>query len=107
MNESISNTMNSDFYVIESIPAVKGQEKLLAIELKKLIKPSTQEKGCIEYIILKDRANPDVFTVFMQWECEEDFIAHNHSKHIQEFVKKFKNVLYEDKRVTEKTYHLL
>lgn len=55
-------------------------------ELLKMIAPTRQEEGCIEYRLHQDLENPAVFIFYENWQNMEFLIKHLNSQHFQEYV---------------------
>ncbi len=51
--------------------------------LKKFIEPTRQEKGCIQYELHQNPADPTDFSFIEEWENNETLDAHLKSPHIQ------------------------
>jgi quinol monooxygenase YgiN len=58
----------------ESIETVKS-------ELLKLVHPSLDEEGCIEYVLHQDNANPSVFIFYENWESMDCLAKHKETVH--------------------------
>jgi quinol monooxygenase YgiN len=77
---------------VDSVEAVKS-------ELLKLIAPTRQEDGCLEYRLHQDNTNPTVFIFYENWEnmaCLERHISTQHYKNY---------ILAVDGAIEEKTVH--
>lgn len=94
-------------YVIETLEAVQGKGKQLKVELLDLVPLSRREKGCISYDLFMDKTNPERFTIVMHWTHREAYDAHNQSLHVDGFVRKFENSLYQNSKVVEDLYDRL
>lgn len=62
----------------ESVDIVKA-------ELLKLIDPTRQEVGCIQYNLHQDNNDPSVFIFYEQWQSLELLQQHLQSAHIEGF----------------------
>jgi len=56
--------------VIAILEAKQGEEEKLKAALTKVIAPSRDEAGCIEYRLHQDKQNPARFIFFEVWENE-------------------------------------
>lgn len=68
-------------------------------ELLKLLAPTRQEEGCIEYRLHQDKSDPDVFIFYENWEnmaCLERHMTTPHYRNYIAAVAEF---------VAEKTVH--
>ena len=63
----------------DSIETVKA-------ELLKMIGPTRQEAGCIEYRLHQDNDNPAVFIFYENWQSMEALTSHIASQHYQSYV---------------------
>ncbi|MEO1019786.1 MAG: putative quinol monooxygenase, partial [Pseudomonadota bacterium] len=69
--------------VIARVEAKSGKGDELMPLLQAQIPPTRQEKGCINYDLLRDRANPDLFFFHETWESDADLENHIAAPHIQ------------------------
>lgn len=63
----------------EAIAAVQA-------ELLKMLAPTRQEQGCIEYRLHQDNEDPAIFVFYENWENQACFEAHMNSAHFREYV---------------------
>lgn len=63
----------------ESVAAVKG-------ELLKLIVPTRQEEGCIDYRLHQDNADPRVFIFFENWKDMACLERHLTTPHYRNYI---------------------
>jgi quinol monooxygenase YgiN len=54
--------------VVAKLVAKKGCAESVKSELQKLIAPTRQEEGCIEYLLFQDNEDPDIFMFYETWE---------------------------------------
>lgn len=54
-------------------------------EMIKLLAPTRQEAGCINYDLHQDQEDPNHFVFYENWESLDHLIAHSKSAHIQAF----------------------
>ena len=71
--------------IIATINAKENKKDFVKEELIKLIKPTLEEKGCIEYKFYQDTQNLNYFKSYEKWETEEDVKNHLQSKHIKQY----------------------
>ena len=64
---------------IECIQAVKT-------ELIKLVEPTRQESGCIDYRLHQDNDDPAVFIFYENWESDDCLEKHINSAHFIAYV---------------------
>jgi quinol monooxygenase YgiN len=55
-------------------------------ELLKLIEPTRQEAGCIEYRLHQDNDDPKVFIFYENWQSMASLERHIASTHYQDYV---------------------
>ncbi|WP_367082954.1 putative quinol monooxygenase [Pseudomonas sp. HOU2] len=77
--------MSQAFTAIATLIAKPGQQDTLENALRALVEPSRAEKGCSQYDLHRDLADPLTFYVIEQWASEEILSAHNASAHFQNF----------------------
>lgn len=68
--------MSDVIYVIAKLPAQPGKAEALKALIQPLIEPTRREKGCLSYIVLEDRRDPAVVTLYEEWESEADLATH-------------------------------
>lgn len=69
---------------IAKITAKEQHKETVLLELTKLIAPTRQEKGCINYDLHIDNNNSAVFMFHENWLSEQDLDAHLESNHIKQ-----------------------
>ena len=57
--------------VVAKIVAKKGCAESVKSELQKLIAPTRQEQGCIEYLLFQDNEDPDIFMFYGNYSAPE------------------------------------
>ena len=76
----------SEFCLMVTLHAEKGQENDLRRELEALVEPSRREPGNLRYDIYADRDDPGRFIVIEHWQSEDDQHRHHtRAPHIQAF----------------------
>jgi quinol monooxygenase YgiN len=68
--------MSDVIYVIAKLPAQPGKEEALKALIQPLIEPTRREKGCLCYLVLEDRRDPALVTLYEEWESEADLDTH-------------------------------
>lgn len=63
----------------ESVASVKS-------ELLKLVTPTRQEEGCIEYRLHQDSEDPSVFVFYENWQSMDCLEKHMNSVHFQRYM---------------------
>jgi quinol monooxygenase YgiN len=79
--------------IVALLTVKSNMTKELEELLSPLIKPTQQEQGCIQYLILKNLSNPTNFVLFEEWECQELFDKHVASDRIQAVAEKITSLL--------------
>ena len=68
--------------IVANIHARAGQEQLVHDELRKLVEPTRQEPGCIQYDLHQDNENPAHFLFYETWQSRELWQAHMNAPHL-------------------------
>lgn len=71
--------------VVAHIEAKQDQVELVRAELLKLIEPTRQEQGCLQYDLHQDNERPELFVFYEGWESKVLLQAHLASGHIQAY----------------------
>ncbi|MFT5063323.1 MAG: quinol monooxygenase YgiN [Gammaproteobacteria bacterium] len=79
--------MNEKLTIIARIEALPDQIELVKSELLKLVGPTLQENGCIQYDLHQDNKNPAVFFFYENWESRGLSKQHMKSRHLADFMK--------------------
>lgn len=72
--------------VVARVTAKKGCVEAVKSELLKLIVPTREESGCIEYKLHQDNDNPGVFVFYETWESPACLEAHMNTDHFNSYV---------------------
>ena len=64
----------------ESVESVKG-------ELMKLVAPTREEEGCIDYNLHQDNDNPALFIFYENWESAACLEKHIQSDHYKAYIR--------------------
>lgn len=76
----------SKLTVVAKVVAKKDSVELLKTELLKLIAPTRDENGCIEYNLHQDNDDPAVFLFYETWESEACLEKHMNTNHFKSYV---------------------
>ena len=62
---------------------VAKSESVVAVRkaLGRLVEPTRQESGCLEYLLHQDKADSATFVFYECWESEEHLKRHSESTH--------------------------
>lgn len=77
----------SKLTIVAKIEAKPESVELVKAELLKLIEPTRQEAGCIQYDLHQDNTNPEVFVFYENWESRELWQAHMNNDHLKAYMK--------------------
>lgn len=72
--------------VVAKLTAKKESVENVKKELLKLITPTRDEAGCIEYILHQDSDNPAVFIFYETWESSDCLEKHMNSDHFTSYI---------------------
>lgn len=84
--------------LVVAIRAKEGQAEALQAALQKLVAPTAQEKGCINYVLHRSLDDPTTFVFYENWETEEDWRNHDSAPHVAEFRKQEDRLVAEVRR---------
>ena len=74
--------MDSELVIVAHIEANADQLDLVKSELQKLIPPTLEEEGCLQYDLHQDHENPLRFLFFERWQNRDLWQDHMNSPHI-------------------------
>lgn len=77
--------MANTLTIVARIEAKADQLDLVKSELLKLIEPTRQEEGCIQYELHQDNSNPELFIFFENWKNRELWQEHMSSEHVKAY----------------------
>ncbi len=77
----------SKLIVVAKVVAKKEAVQQLKSELLKLINPTRNEEGCLNYVLHQDIDDPSVFIFYETWESAAFLEKHTQSDHYQAFGK--------------------
>jgi quinol monooxygenase YgiN len=92
----------SNVTVVAKVVAKKESVESVRGELLRLITPTRNEEGCIEYRLHQDNADPAVFIFYENWESESCLARHMQSDHFKNYVSAIDGML-EEKNVHRMT----
>ena len=85
--------------VVAKLVAKKDAVEAVKAEVLKLVAPTRQEQGCIEYRLHQDNDDPSVFIFYENWENLSCLERHLQSAHYNSYVTAVADLL------TEKVVH--
>ena len=75
----------SEIIINAILQAKPGKEEELRSELVKVIEPSREEKGCIQYTLHEDTDKAGTFVFYEKWKSQKDVEAHIETPHYQQY----------------------
>lgn len=72
--------------VVAKLVVKEDAVQTVKAELLKLIEPTRQEKGCIEYRLHQDNAAPNIFIFYENWENMASLEQHLNTTHYKNHV---------------------
>lgn len=85
---SIHKNMNANkLTIVARILAKPENREQVKAELLKLIEPTREEKGCLNYDLHQDLNNENLFLFFENWETRELWQNHMGNQHLADYLK--------------------
>ncbi|WP_417840946.1 putative quinol monooxygenase [Terasakiella sp.] len=75
----------SKLTIVAHITAKADKIEQVKAELEKLIAPTCQEEGCLQYDLHQDRDNPASFMFYENWQSRAMWQQHLASKHLAHY----------------------
>lgn len=72
--------------VCARVESKKDKIDLVKSEVIKLVDPTLNEEGCMQYILHQDIEHPEVFIFFEKWKNDESCENHMKNNHIRAFL---------------------
>lgn len=85
----------SHLTVVAKVVAKKEAATIVRSELLKLVTPTRNEAGCIEYRLHQDHDDPAVFIFYETWESGACLARHMESDHFRNYVSAVDGMLEE------------
>lgn len=79
--------MSKNLTIVARIEANADKVELVKAELLKLVAPTMEEAGCVQYDLHQDNENSAVFLFYENWESRELWQQHMNNSHLAEFIK--------------------
>lgn len=79
--------------VVIDILVKESNEEFVLKELQKIVLPTIQEIGCIQYDVHIDCNNQTQLLIYEQWKTKEDYENHTHNIHVVQCLKNIKDVI--------------
>ncbi len=78
--------MSKVLTIIARIEAKPGRIELVKAALLKLIEPTRQEQGCLQYDLHQDNENPNVFVFYESWQSRILWQTHMNNDHLKNYM---------------------
>ncbi len=78
--------MGQAITIVAKIEAKSDCIELVKTELRKLVKPTRSEPGCLQYDLHQDNENQAVFLFFENWENAGLWQSHMQSEHVSQYI---------------------
>jgi len=85
--------MSKQLTIVARIEANGDNVELVKAELLKLVAPTLEEAGCIQYDLHQDNENPALFLFYENWESRELWQEHMNNTHLAEYMKATKGAV--------------
>lgn len=79
--------MSKNLTLVARIEANADTVELVKAELLKLVAPTLEEAGCMQYDLHQDNENAALFLFYENWESRELWQQHMNSTHLAGFIK--------------------
>lgn len=79
--------------IVARIEAKKEKTEMVNEELLKLIEPTRNEEGCLQYDLHQDNENPCVFVFYENWTSRELWQKHMNNAHLAAYSKATENAV--------------
>lgn len=83
----------STITVVAKVTAKSDAIEVVKAELIKMLAPTRQEEGCIEYRLHQDHDNPAIFVFYENWKDLTCLEQHMNSTHFQAYVAAVANLI--------------
>lgn len=81
--------------VVAKLTAKRESAGNVKCELLKMVAPTREEEGCIEYRLHQDNNDPAVFVFYENWESAACLEKHMNSEHFKAYVSAVASMLEE------------
>jgi quinol monooxygenase YgiN len=78
--------MNKSLTIVARIEAKAGNIERVKTALLKLIEPTREEEGCLQYDLHQDKDNPEVFIFYENWESRVLWQNHMNNDHLTTYL---------------------
>ena len=74
--------MPNPLTIVATIQALPGHEKTVEEALLKVIPPTLNESGCLQYDLHRDHQDNGLFLFYENWATKEEWEAHMNTAHL-------------------------
>jgi quinol monooxygenase YgiN len=85
--------MNKPLTIVARIEAKTGKIERVKTALLKLIEPTREEEGCLQYDLHQDKDNPEVFIFYENWESRVLWQNHMNNDHLKTYLLETKGAI--------------
>jgi quinol monooxygenase YgiN len=78
--------MNTTLTIVARIEAKADSVDKVQTALLKLIEPTRQEQGCLQYELHQDNENPQVFIFYENWDSRQLWQSHMNNDHLKAYM---------------------
>jgi quinol monooxygenase YgiN len=78
--------MNTTLTIVARIEAKADSVDKVKTALLKLIEPTRQEQGCLQYDLHQDNENPQVFIFYENWASRQLWQSHMNNDHLKAYM---------------------
>jgi len=78
--------MNTTLTIVARIQAKSNKLELVRTALLKLIEPTREEEGCLQYDLHQDNVNPEIFVFYENWASRELWQTHMNNDHLKAYM---------------------
>lgn len=85
----------SKLTIVANFKVKSDKIDVVRAELEKMIGPTRQEEGCLQYDLHQDNEDPAHFMFYENWESRELWQLHSASDHVQAYRKASEGMIEE------------
>lgn len=75
--------MNNILTIIARFEVKADNIEFVKASLLKMIEPTRQEQGCLQYDLHQDNEHPEIFIFYENWQSRDLWLAHMESDHLK------------------------
>ncbi len=85
--------MTKPLTIVARVETKPDAVALVKSELIKLIAPTREEQGCLQYDLHEDNEHPEVFLFYENWESRDLWQAHMNNDHLKAYMEATKDAV--------------